>query len=562
MSGGANNRFENRGLVFTADGPGGVAVRGTDGDDAIDNYGMIEGQVELGVGANAFVGHEGSVFAPGAAMNLGGASGWFENRGVLLPGGEGRAVRVDLDGSFRQTATGTTYAELDFATDVLDGVRATGEVELAGHAHVSLLNPNLARAGRHSSVLFGGAQGTLDQGLSMTTPESAVVVFAPLRTAADGLALEYAVDFVTPTLDANLVSVGSYFNRIQAAGSSPDLAGSVTTLVYEPTEADYRVSLGELMPDFFGEHQADFLRNHRHFAGTMLGRQQAGAVDSLDGEGDGLWIQYEAESGVRRARGDFADFEQSTSRYTTGGQKTYGDRLTLGVGLSIDDGTSEGRGGAWSADGTTRQVAFALKHRLGARRFAASLAYGRSTITSTRSVNLTAPSQASMRREMEMLGLLVRASHTFTRGRAYLRPAIDAGAARLAAASARETGAGAENLVLPSRDATFGWVAPRIEAGFERDMNARLRLRPYVNAGFVRHLGSGETEIAAGFEGAPASAEPMNVAVDLGQNAWEGRLGFAFLGHGGNLAVQLEYQLTTADRLRIDAGNVKFNYAF
>ncbi len=562
MSGGANNRFENRGLVLTADGADGIAVRGTGGSDAIDNYGMIQGGVELGAGANAFVGHEGSVFAPGAAMNLGGPSGWFENRGVFLPGGEGRAARVDLDGSFRQTAAGATYAELDFATGQLDGVRAAGEVEVAGHAYVSLLNPNLAQAGRHASVLFGGALGTVDQGLTMTTPQSAVVVFAPLHTSADGLALEYAVDFVTPTLDANLIAVGSYFNRVQAAGSSPDLAGSVTTLVYEPTEADYRGSLAELMPDFFGEHQADFLRNNRHFADTMLGRQQAGAWEKFDGEGDGLWIKYDAESGRRGARGDFADFRQSTSRYATGGQKTYGDRLSIGVGLSIDDGSSEGKGGAWTADGTTRQVAFALKHRQGARRLAATLAYGRSTITSTRSVNLTAPAQATMRREMEMVGLLVRASHTFTRGRAYLRPAVDAGAARLVADNARESGAGAENLVLPSRYATFGWVAPRLEAGFERDLTARLRVRPYVNAGFVRHLGSGETEIAAGLEGAPATAEPMNVAVDLGQNAWEGKLGFEFLGLGGNLAVQLEYQMTTADRLRIDAGNIKFNYAF
>jgi len=92
----------NRGTIRALSG---TAIRASEGHQTIDNEGVIAGDVLLGAGSHVMTNHDGAVFAPGRAVDLG-ASGLLTNGGLLSPGGPGAASTIALTGSLALTATG------------------------------------------------------------------------------------------------------------------------------------------------------------------------------------------------------------------------------------------------------------------------------------------------------------------------------------------------------------------------------------------------------------------------------------------------------------------------
>jgi hypothetical protein len=151
-------------------------VRGEEGSEIIENHATFIGQFDLGTGINSFINRPGGIFVPGPVLNLGGDSNLLEQSGVMMPGDMLNAQHSELTGSFLQSATGLTYAELDFGSEnpnvdggLTDSIHATGAIDLNGEMHLSLVNPQLVPYGSFQKTLFSSAQILTDHGMTLNT---------------------------------------------------------------------------------------------------------------------------------------------------------------------------------------------------------------------------------------------------------------------------------------------------------------------------------------------------------------------------------------------------------
>ena len=75
-------------------GIAGTAIVGGAGTETVNNYGTVQGSVNLGGGANLFDNKAGALFEAGTQVNVG-AAGTFNNSGTLSVGGPGGDDRGD-----------------------------------------------------------------------------------------------------------------------------------------------------------------------------------------------------------------------------------------------------------------------------------------------------------------------------------------------------------------------------------------------------------------------------------------------------------------------------------
>ena len=116
IAGGANT-LKN----YAAISGGALAVRGTTGNETINNYNLITGNVDLGTGANAFNNRAGAAFRSGPFVSVG-AGNTLTNAGDLSPGGTGNVLTTFLTGKLVQTSTGTFTVDVDQAGAGADSV--------------------------------------------------------------------------------------------------------------------------------------------------------------------------------------------------------------------------------------------------------------------------------------------------------------------------------------------------------------------------------------------------------------------------------------------------------
>ena len=122
------NKHSTNSLKNYAELSGGtLAVQGAAGDDTIENFNLITGDVDLGGGTNAFFNRAGGTLRSGGTVDLGG--GTLTNEGDLSPGGTGTVQTTAITGDLVQTADGSFTVDLDESgagVDKLDHQRYGG----------------------------------------------------------------------------------------------------------------------------------------------------------------------------------------------------------------------------------------------------------------------------------------------------------------------------------------------------------------------------------------------------------------------------------------------------
>src|SRR5690606_30764221 len=97
--------------------------------------------------------------------------------------------------------------------------------------NIGLLNPGDIKPGSRQLTLFSAEQGIVDNGFDWHTNPSVVINYQ-LETSEQDIQLIYDVDFTAHNqVDGNEAQVGHYLNRVQAAGSSPELEELVDSLI-------------------------------------------------------------------------------------------------------------------------------------------------------------------------------------------------------------------------------------------------------------------------------------------------------------------------------------------
>ncbi|MFD0892672.1 hypothetical protein ACFQ5Q_03490 [Luteolibacter ambystomatis] len=557
FSGGAANKFVNNGTVSGKDGLAAWSVKGTDGGETVENNGDFFGQVDLGAGANKFVNHTDGVMVPGPLFLLGAAANQLVNDGILLPGNMLLAQHTDVTGSFTQSDTGKTYAELDFGTETIDQLYMTGTASLDGKVDVSLLNPQLVKSGHFQKVLYHADGGVTNDGLELVTAPSMVINYQILYPTGKDAILDYNVDF-SPSgkLGRNLATVGSYINRIQDAGSSPALADTVVKLMYDPTIQAYKESLSMLTPDFYAEQQAEVLRGSQRFGETLFD----GGAYRYGKKGRLLWFDFESSDTVHHGYDDYKTVRQNSNGFAMGFEHELKDGWIVGAAAALEENTAGGYDGRWRANGDTERLGAIVKRDFSGTEIAGILSYSWNQAQSRRSGAVTSPFYTHVDRDLQALTAMVRVSHEFNNDGLYIKPMIDFGASRLSAESATETGAGATSLVLGHYNETHAWVRPAIEFGKVIPFQSGAELRLHAEVAYQHFLTPDHTDVIAGFAGAPRGVAPMDLQVQLGS---VGSVSFgADVIFVNEVSVGIDYTKAFAQNYDLDSVNLKVSTTF
>ncbi|WP_339860433.1 autotransporter outer membrane beta-barrel domain-containing protein [Paremcibacter congregatus] len=563
LSGGDNNHFDNLGSVMTLDGLDGMGVLATEGNDLVDNRNLFYGQFDLGQGVNQFINHEGATFVPGTTLSVGNSENVVTNAGLMTPGDMQLAQRTDLTGSFVQSSTGVMLSELDFVSDNIDQIRASGTADLNGEVVVSLLNPQAVRAGEFSKVLYSGEEGVTDSGLFLTTTSSQVITYDLFYRGETEAMLGYEVDFAVNGTGDNLSAVGEYINRLQNAGSNLELASVISTLLYIPDEATYRQAISQMSPDFYGEHQVEMVASQQDFAQAMMSCRQAGGVHRFTREGSCIWLQGDSYQTTRASFGDYKRSTSSGNRFSLGVQKTFANDWSAGIALSRQDHESNGYAGAWQSRGMTKQVGMSVKYRSGPTKVALAASYGWNNTDTSRRGHLVESFYASVERHMKIMGGQLRLSYDIE-GKpenVYGRPILEAGVSHVKTDAAQEAGAGAISLVLPGHTETDLWVSPGFEVGAEFKLSEDLNMRLFASIALKHYLTDGNSTVLAGLAAAPDGVDPITVSMGLGQDSWVARTGID-LTLTENLSLRLQYNRTVADHVTTNSGLMKLALPF
>lgn len=559
FEGGADNSFTNNGSIGGADGVFTWALTGTDGNVRIENNGVFTGQINLGGGTNSFFNSAEAVLVKGPQFLLGDASSQLVNDGALHPGGTGLALLTDVTGSLVQNAGAVIFAELDFGTGLNDQIHLDGTASLAGQMDVALLNPGQIPSGHNRYVLVDAAGGVTDNGMFLTTLPSQVVQYELLFPDANTAVLDMDVDFsLHGALGRNLQEVGDYFNRIQSAGSSPELAETVTRILYEPSQEGYKALLSDLGPDFYAEQQAEMIRGSLRFGETML----AGGGCRFQAQGGRRWWVDVSNAQTHHAAFDDYKAARMDSFIVAAGaeQDWQGGDWTGSIALGLEENTATGYGNRWNAKGGTQRVGFGIRRKLGSVQLAGLLGYGWNEMDSSRRVQVTTPFSARANRDLEAFNAMIRLSKEVSHDDFFCRPMFDVGYSQLMADDATETGAGPTSLALESYDESHGWIRPAAEFGKIIPLNEKTSLRVRGSAGYQRFVTGEETSAAAKFIGAPEDVPPMDVPVDIGSMI---RLSIgADLLFSPDTCLGVHYTKALADEYDVDMINVRFTISF
>jgi hypothetical protein len=559
MQGGADNHIVNHGSVMTADGLAGSAVLGFDGNDRVENYNVFYGQFDLGAGDNTFTNHLGGTLISGSTLSLGLADNVLVNNGSMMAGDVNLAQKTDLNGSFVQSVTGTSYIELDFVSQEVDHLSVTGSIDLAGELNLTLLNPELVRSGSFSNVLFSGEQGVTDNGVNLITAASVVITYALSFEDPDVATLNHQVDFSPIGLSQNLEDVGDYFNRVQNAGSSVALKDTVIKMLYDPTMDELRNDLSQMSPDFYGEIQADIIRSNQNFSTSMLSCHQTRGAYQIEAESGCSWFEFVNEKTKQDAHAGYKDRRSSERRIAAGFERSINDWM-LGLSVSTANTSSNGYEGRWQSVGKTDQYGISMKHPIGPAQFSAALGYGKNETSARRTGFITNDFSTNLVREVDVLSSVFRLSNDYYWDNRYFRPALNLGLTRTMSSAAEENDGGALNLLLEKQNQNHAWILPSLEFGGYHKFETGIKLKTSFNLGYQYYFDNDSTQVRAGLMGAPLGIDLMAVDIELGSSV-HGDLGFE-LEFGDDVFMKFQYSVIKADNSEMTSGTINLNMLF
>jgi hypothetical protein len=557
FDGGASNVFENHGSVMTLSGLTGTAFVGGAGDDSIVNDGVVIGNVALGGGANTFTNQAGATLFSGATLDLGEASNQFVNDGLLVPGADDLAIVTHLNGSLRQSADARGRFELDFGSDTLDALVATGSAAIDGIVDVSLLNTQAIRPGDFSKILYSAAGGLTDQGLGLATQPSVVITYGVARPDSRTATLGYSVDFAPQGLLGNRAVIGDYINRVQLAGSSTSIGPTISRLVSISDLESYSRALTQLGSEHYAEQQAHTLGSLQRFSRIM---QDCGAMRggrNRLGHDDCVWSRIDDHPSSHGSHDGIPRGQEEGRQYSFGFQRRVAETWTLGAGLGLEDNDTIGFDGSWSGESTVVEVGLLARRASGRTSAGMVLALGNSSQDVRRELDVTNGAIANGDRDISFVSGAFDLMHDFVRGGLVVTPAVTVGVSFLSGERMTESGAGGLDAVLASDDETHLWVQPTLAFGFERGLANRKALRVYARLGALQYLTSPTTEVRAGLTGAPAGVELMRIGSQLDRTHFLAEGGLELIA-ADRFTFALSYSRQTSDTRESSSTGARF----
>jgi len=533
IDGGKTNVLNLNGLTSAESN---LAILATGGDDTVNAAKGVIGNVDLGLGANAFNNLTGSIFETLDYVKLNG--GDFTNAGVVSAGGYRTVKTTAVEGDYVQSATGTFLTDLDLSrtgkSGEIDQLDVSGSLDVKGRFVLSILNPGYVLPGDHTVTILDGS-GTLTQsGLQLDKPTSAIASFELAATAQD-LNLRYVVDFSPNSgLNDNQTALGDYINGIQLAGSSPAFAPIAAELFWIPTVGELTTLYDSFTPETYAAQQAALTFAGQQFADSMMSCPKASAGVSFSEEGC-VWVKPGARFLELDATTSNQGFEERAVGLSGGFELAVGETgWRVGAALSGED-VQGGVHHRTQAEGDRFQTGATLKYADGPATFALAVHGGVSEVESRRTVLLPSGIRyAEGVQDMDFVAATARFAWQWGADDGYVKPMLEISRMKVSTDGFTETGAGALNLTVPGQSDAFTRVSAKLEVGGTIE-GKDMSMRPYGRVGVSHVSDVDDAMFAAAFQGGPSAVPGFGVNAGLDDTTFDAELGLtAVWAKGGS----------------------------
>ncbi len=541
LVGGGANTLVNRGVIASAQGIDGFAIVGGQGDDRVENFGLIQGAIDLGPGSNALNNRPGGQIHSGAWITIG-AGAQFLNEGVLSPGGPGRVQLTGLTGDYVQSAAGALDVDLDLAQSgsggEADRLAATGSASVGGVVQVSLLNKGLARTGPQAVTILSAAGGANMAGLTLSAPTSAVASFGLTQPDPNTIQLSYVINFFPTGLNANQSSVGDAFNKLFKGSAPAGLEPVAATLIDAPTVA----ALGKLYDRFSPEpyvHQVGASQaSGLAFADRLFSCVPAAGQSIVDPGAACLWMTLEGRVLTRDQTAQTQRFREEAVSVSGGVETGVGRRWRLGAALSYE--SADSRLDHARSSGGRVQGGVVVKRDQDWAELALAVTGGHGRFHVDRTLDMPVGATAYGTQDVSFGVVSARVSRRFGSARRWVRPSLEVAGTLVHTDAVNEAGGGPLSLAIAPRAQTSWRFRPAVEVGADIPLRGGMSLRPTARLGLDQVLSGQGSALDAGFSGAPAGLATLVAANWVDRTTGEAWLGLALVNRSG-VSARLSY---------------------
>jgi uncharacterized protein with beta-barrel porin domain len=550
---GANNQLTNFGSISALSG---LAIVGDLGNETVDNYSTVTGNVDLGTGANAFFNRDGGLFNSGTTVVVG-AGNTLTNAGTLAPLGKGTIGVTNLTGNLVQDAGGVFAIDVDMAGNDADAIdmHSTGIASMDGGVALNFFG--LSPVSRSFTIL-NDATNIPVQGLTLLNPAVLAAITYPGNT--DVLLTITGYDFSASGLNANETSVGDNLNAAFNAGGG-GLEPIFTNLANLTSLPALAGALDQLSPEIYGDTQLAALYASLDFSSNLLSCKMNGAdTAAINREGQCLWVSGKARFLDNDQSFQNIGFEETAGLFAAGAQLALDPVWRLGFGLGYQTSELETATHAQS-DGDMLQGGVALKYNPGALELAGVVSGGRAWYDTERPVafgNVSATAVGD--HAIDILSGRLHASYVLGAPSLYFKPMADATVTQLDLGDFSETGAGAAGLIVNGSNTTVFSVSPALEIGTEWWWSNGTLVRPFLRGG-VTWFSDDDVTVTASFAGSPTGVSPFTIASQVDQVQADLAAGVEMI-NGEDSALRLTYDGQLGNTTQIHAfalkGSAKF----
>jgi hypothetical protein len=579
LAGGADNLIDTSGTLSAVSG---LAIKATDGNDRVENRGVIVGNALLGEGTNLIHNNKGATYFTIDKLDLrdGSGSGAFVNDGnvelglrasrypIDLLSGATHSVpvyddmrtatlygtkvvsQVALDGDYRQSATGEIWYDVAFGPYASDRIDVTGKAVVDGTAHVTL---TWLENNRPVTLIATGGTAT---DLGMEVPGTIALDYHILAAPA-GIELAFDSDFGQQFLNPNEQQLGHHMDSALEVGGAAGI-GRLLALLGNLTDGQehvYRSIFDELDPESLLAPTLENLDSARDFSKRVIGCDPL-ALSDLN---KCVWGLEEYHAQHRNTPGQYSiDIDETA-------------RLRMGAALGLQGGWSLGGALGYDAignlafdstrshgDGKAIHIGVGIGKTFGAAARGSAglnLSAGWQRMTMVRRQDVFEQLVGTSRVRSHYLAADANLGYSFGNGPWFVRPNLDASAIRLTLNSFDERGLEGLGMRVEKSGQWFLAAEPKLTAGARLD-----RVRFSVTGGAMF---SNKDAIRAPmrFLGADVGSEAALIRTVIDKRAFVAGAEFGVDAARG-IDVSIGYHGYLGSRIESHSGNVRLRYSF
>ncbi len=512
ISDGADNALYNHGMVTSVPGVFGRSIVASGGDESIENYGTVTGNVFLGTGTNMFNNKLDATFNTGAKVDLG-VGNSLNNDGTLSPGGSGNILATDFTGNLVQTRSGVIDVDIDSASGNSDHFNVNGTADLAGLVDVNFVNPGRTVPGINTTTILTADSGITYSGLILKSQPSAVVDSRLLYPNSTEVVLNTNIDFApSPGLNRNQRAIGEGINTIQRRGGSASLSPLVSELLWLPDVETLGNGYDQISPESYDALASTTLEATQQYTETLVKRMHSirsylnttGIAPAIQQTAPySIWIEGFRGSGDQDADNGFTGFDYTSSGGGIGLDSLLKDGLIGGISYgqshtNIDLDYSKGEGDIDSYLFSVYGSLFSDRYYLDV-----AVSYGRESYDNIRQIEIgTLSETASSSHHGDLYSFYTEAGYNFERHRWIVQPFVALQYNYLEEEGYNESGAGGLDLNLAgsSTDSLASDLGLRLSRPLKKE---NLVFIPDISVAWRHDFDIDDRLYNASFEGFP-----------------------------------------------------------